>query len=203
MRSRWRVRSRKSGASLSASAGWDSTSVGVAGLSEDADRLFDVLADVVRRPRFDAGEVARARAEQLASFEQEKDEPQALAGKRLARVLYGGHRYGVSADGEPASVAKLDVRALRAFHARLFTPEQSIVFVVGDVTAAHRARAGACPLRRVAGRGGARAGQPAARSGARVAPRRGRRPAGPRAGGDSRSATRASRAATPSASRPT
>ncbi|MBS1105701.1 MAG: peptidase domain protein [Deltaproteobacteria bacterium] len=123
------------GASLSASAGWDSASVGVAGLSEDSKRLFDVLADVVHRPRFDPGEVARARAEQLASFEQEKDEPQALAGKQLARMLYGGHRYGVSADGEPASVAKLDARALRAFHARLFTPAQSIVYVVGDVTA--------------------------------------------------------------------
>jgi len=123
------------GAALSASAGWDSASVGVAGLSEDADRLWDVMTDVVRRPRFDPGEVARARAEQLAGFEQEKDEPQALAGKQLARVLYGGHRYGVSADGEPASVAKLDAAALRAFHARLFTPDQSIVFVVGDVTA--------------------------------------------------------------------
>ena len=123
------------GAALSAGAGWDSASVGVAGLSEDSERLFDVLTDVVRRPRFDPGEVARARAEQLAGFEQEKDEPQALAGKQLARVLYGGHRYGVSADGEPASVAKLDARALRAFHARLFTPDQSIVYVVGDVTA--------------------------------------------------------------------
>ncbi len=123
------------GAALSASAGWDSASVGVAGLSEDTERLFDVLADVVRKPRFDPGEVARARAEQLASFEQEKDEPRALAGKQMARVLYGGHRYGVSADGEPASVAKLDAAALRAFHARLFTPAQSIVFVVGDVTA--------------------------------------------------------------------
>jgi len=123
------------GAALSASAGWDSASVGVAGLSEDAERLWAVMTDVVRRPRFDPGEVARARAEQLAAFEQEKDEPQALAGKEMARVLYGGHRYGVSADGEPASVAKLDAAALRAFHARLFTPDQSIVFVVGDVTA--------------------------------------------------------------------
>lgn len=124
------------GASLSASTGWDSASVGVSGLSEDAERLFDVMTDVVRKPRFDPGEVARARAEQLAAFEQEKDEPHALAGKQMARVLYDGHRYGVSIDGEPATVAKLDAAALRAFHARLFTPDQSIVYVVGDVTAA-------------------------------------------------------------------
>jgi zinc protease len=123
------------GGSLSASAGWDSTSVGVGGLAEDAHALFDVLADVVLRPRFEAGEVARARAEQLAEFQAEKDEPHALAGKQLARVLYGAHRYGVESDGEPETVAKLDARALRAFHAQLFTPAQSIAYVVGDVTA--------------------------------------------------------------------
>lgn len=123
------------GAGLAANAGWDSASVGVAGLAEDDARLFDVLADVVLRPRFDAGEVARARSEQLAGFEQEKDEPHALAGKQLARVLYDGHRYGVAADGEAASVAKLEARDLRAFHAQLFTPAQSIAYVVGDVTA--------------------------------------------------------------------
>jgi predicted Zn-dependent peptidase len=123
------------GAGLSASAGWDSTSVGVAGLAEDAQRVFDILADVVLRPRFEAGEVARARAEQLAGFEQQKDEPHALGGKQLARVLYGGHRYGVAADGEPGSVAKLEARDLRAFHGALFVPAQSIAYVVGDVTA--------------------------------------------------------------------
>ena len=123
------------GASLSASAEWDSTSVGISGLAEDADRLFDVLDDVVRRPRFETGEVARARAEQLASFEQEKDEPHAVAGKQLARLLYDGHRFGLPADGDPAHVAKLDAAALRAFHARLFTPSQMIVYVVGDLGA--------------------------------------------------------------------
>jgi zinc protease len=121
------------GASLSADAGWDSASVGLSGLSEDAERLFALLGDVVRRPRFEAGEVARARAEQLAAFEQQKDEPHALAGRQMARALYDGHRYGVGVEGEPASVRRLDARSLRAWHARLFTPAQSIVYVVGDV----------------------------------------------------------------------
>lgn len=149
------------GAGLSASAGWDSASVGVAGLAEDDARLFDVLADVVLRPRFDAGEVARARGEQLAQFEQEKDEPHALAGKQLSRALYDGHRYGVAADGEAASVARFEARDLRAFHAQLFTPAQSIAYVVGDVTAAEalaqlRAHFGAWP----AGSGVERDGPP-------------------------------------------
>lgn len=121
------------GASLAASAGWDSASVGVGGLTEDADALFAILTDVVRRPRFDPNEVARARAEQLAAFEQEKDEPHAVAARVFGRTLYAGHRFGLSADGAPASVAKLGAPALRAWHARLFTPADTIVYVVGDI----------------------------------------------------------------------
>jgi len=121
------------GASLSAGAGWDSASVGIGGLAEDADALFAILADVVRRPRFDAGEVARARAEQLAAFEREKADPNALAGRAFANALYDGHRFGTSADGTPASVAKMDAALLRRWHARLFTPAQAMIYVVGDL----------------------------------------------------------------------
>jgi zinc protease len=122
------------GATLDADVGWDSASVSLSGLSEDTDRLFEILADVVRRPRFDPAEVTRARAEQLASFESEEDEPAVVASRQLARVLYDGHRYGLPADGAPASVSKLDPAALRAFHRQLFTPDQAIVYAVGDVS---------------------------------------------------------------------
>lgn len=122
------------GASLGASAGWDSASVGTSGLSEDFEALAAILADVVRRPRFEPSEVARARAEQLAEFERDRDEPAVVAMRRLARELYDGHRYGVAADGEAETVARLDAAALRAFHARLFAPEQLIAYAVGDVT---------------------------------------------------------------------
>jgi len=47
------------GASLGAGADWDSTSVSVSGLSRDLDSLLGILADVVLRPRFDAGEAKR------------------------------------------------------------------------------------------------------------------------------------------------
>ena len=121
------------GASLSASTSWDTASVGIGGLSEDADALFAILADVVRRPRFDPGEVARARSETLASLEREKSDPHTLAARAFARTLYAGHRYGIASEGSPQTVAKLDAAALREWHARLFNPAQSIVYVVGDI----------------------------------------------------------------------
>ncbi|MEB2344268.1 MAG: pitrilysin family protein [Deltaproteobacteria bacterium] len=121
------------GADLGVAAGMDSVSVELSGLSDDTGTLFDLLADVALRPRFDAPEVARARAETLAGFEQEKDDPGALLGRQLARTLYDGHRYGLPVSGAPAPVAGLDAAVLRAMHRRLFVASNAILYVVGDV----------------------------------------------------------------------
>jgi len=121
------------GADLDVAAEWDSVSVEVAGLSSDLAPLFDVLADVTLRPRFERREAEKARAEQLAALEGQKDDPATLARWSLAEVLYAGHRFGLPLEGAPASVAKLGAAEARAFHQRVFVPGNAIVWAVGDV----------------------------------------------------------------------
>jgi len=121
------------GATLGVGSDWDSMSVQVAGLSRDLDRLLEILADVVLRPRFEPAEARKARGEILASLEQAKDDPATLAGWYLARLLYGEHPYGAPRDGVPESVARLDAAAARAFHRRVFVPNDAIFFAAGDV----------------------------------------------------------------------
>lgn len=121
------------GASLQVAAGWDSIAAQVAGLSEDRDVLFDVLADVVLRPRFDRDEAERVRAEHLASLRQAADDPSTLLGWTFAKTLYLGHRYGLPQDGTPETVARLGASAARAFHRRVFVPGAAIVYASGDV----------------------------------------------------------------------
>src|SRR5690606_21333417 len=116
------------GASFSVGAGWDSVSASISGLSEDADALFDLLADVVLRPRLERGEVVRARAEQIAALEQAEDRLSTLLYRQLARSLYDEHRYGAPVQGTPESVAALDAALLRAYHERLFVPENAILY---------------------------------------------------------------------------
>jgi len=121
------------GAGLEAAAGWDSISVSVGGLSLDVDALFAVLADVVRRPRFDAAEADKVRRELLAALEGQKDNPAVLARIAFMRALYDGHRSGLPAEGAPESVQHLDAKAARAFHARTFQAGNAILFATGDV----------------------------------------------------------------------
>lgn len=121
------------GASLTASASWDAISVGVGGLSRDRDLLFEVLADVVLRPRFDADEVDRVRAEQLAALEKAREKPETLAAWNFAAALHPGHPYQWPTSGRPETVAKLGAEQARAFHQRVFVPANAIFFAVGDL----------------------------------------------------------------------
>jgi zinc protease len=124
------------GASFGASASWDETGVGVFGLSRDLDKLFEVLADAVLRPHFDPAEADRARSQRLASLERAKDDPATLASWHTAKALYEGHRYGIPISGSPETVARLDAEGARAFHARVFIPNDAIFHASGDVQAA-------------------------------------------------------------------
>jgi zinc protease len=121
------------GATLTASAGWDSLTVVATGLSRDRDTLLDLLADVVLRPRFDAAEAKRARGEMLAALEQAKADPTTLTSWYTAKAVYGGHRFGLPLSGTPETIARLDAGAARAFHARIAMPNDAIFFASGDV----------------------------------------------------------------------
>jgi zinc protease len=124
------------GASMSVSAGWDSMAVGVSGLSRDLDTLFVVLTDVVRRPRFEAEEAERVRAEQLARLEKAKDSPHTLAIRSFQAALYPGHRYGLPIAGTPEAVTGLGPVDAREFHARVFTASNTLFFAAGDLEVA-------------------------------------------------------------------
>lgn len=120
------------GATLAVSADWDSMRVTVAGLSRDVDTLFEILADVVLRPRFETGEADKARAESLAALEQAKDDPRTLVGWHAARAVFEGHRYGIPLVGNAETVARLDATRARAFHADVFVASNAIAFAAGD-----------------------------------------------------------------------
>jgi len=120
------------GATLEAGAGWDTTSVQVAGLSRDLDSLFGLLGDAVLRPRFEASEAEKVRGELLAALEKARDEPRELARRAFAKALYPDHRYGLPQSGTPEVVAALGPDDAAAFHRRVFTPGNAILFAAGS-----------------------------------------------------------------------
>lgn len=123
------------GASLSVAAGWDTTGVSLAGLSEDRALLLEILSDVALRPRFDQEEFRKAVSEHQAGLIAAQDDPATLVGWNMLRALYPGHRYGLPSSGSAETVAGLGVADARHYWVDRFVPRNTIFWAVGDVDA--------------------------------------------------------------------
>jgi len=127
------------GASISASASMDRTSISLSALKPNLAASLDLLADVVRNPAFRSEDVERQRAALLAQIAEEKTQPQGLALRVLPPLLYGpAHPYGVpfTGSGDEAGVKAATRADLAAFHERWLRPDNAAIFVVGDTSMA-------------------------------------------------------------------
>jgi zinc protease len=105
------------GASLSTSASWDVTTISLKVAKRNLDAALDLMADVVLRPSFAAGEVRRQRDLRLASLLQAKDQPGTLASLAFNQALHpDGHPYRAALGGDSTSTARLDSATVRAFY---------------------------------------------------------------------------------------
>ena len=122
------------GATLEASAGPDATSVATSGLVKFTDPLLELFADAVMHPVFPAQQFAKEQKRTLSSLAAQKQNPAALAGKLMTKVLFAGHFYGQITT--PESVQAITRDDLAAFHAMWFAPNNASLAIVGDVKAA-------------------------------------------------------------------
>jgi len=122
------------GGSLRASAdfGSSTSNVDASGLVTSADRILDLMSDVVLNPTFPAEELAIYQKRQLAQLEQRRSEPYFLARERFYRGLYGDFPAAV-VSGTPDSLKALTPEKLKEFHDRYYVANNAILGVVGDV----------------------------------------------------------------------
>ena len=134
-----KARSEALGAQIGAGAGLDQATVGLSALKDKLPESLDLFADVVRRPRFDAAEMERVRAQWLAGIKQEKARPQTAALRVLPPLLYGnGHPYAIpfTGTGTEDSIKSLTRDDLVNFHANWLQPSSARIVIVGDTTLA-------------------------------------------------------------------
>lgn len=121
------------GGTLRASSdyGVSETTVTASGFVEDADKLLDLMSDMVLNPAFPADELEKYKKRQLAALEEQRSDPGFLGEERLYRALYGSHPASVTAP-TPDSVKAVTPERLKQFHAQHYTPNNALLGVVGD-----------------------------------------------------------------------
>ncbi|MCA1633505.1 MAG: insulinase family protein [Acidobacteria bacterium] len=120
------------GASLSAGASADYSTVAASSLSDYAGEVLDLLADVALRPSFPEDELELTKANAQQNLIAQRAQPPFLATEALARVLFGKHPYSVVSP-TPESIEAMTRERMDAFHRARFVPNNAVLFVAGDV----------------------------------------------------------------------
>ncbi|MGL4648389.1 MAG: M16 family metallopeptidase [Caldilineaceae bacterium] len=121
------------GASLSISADSEGLTFGITCLSEDFGALVQVLADALRRPRFDADQFALVRRQKLVRLQERDQEPSAVAALRFYERLYGGHPLGQAVSGYTETVSRIQRDDLVEFHRTWYGPAGGAIALSGDI----------------------------------------------------------------------
>lgn len=120
------------GASLSASAGTETATLSLSGLSETAPAVLELLAEILLEPAFPAARMDRLKFQQTAQAGQRRTNPASLISDISGKVYYGKTPYGRPAAG-PGEIAALTPADLADFHGRYYRPNGAILGISGDV----------------------------------------------------------------------
>ncbi|HEX3557716.1 MAG TPA: pitrilysin family protein [Pyrinomonadaceae bacterium] len=123
------------GATLSAGATSDFTTVAASSLAAFTDEVLELLADVALRPSFPENELALARANAQQNLIAQRAQSSFLAAEAVARVIFGGHPYAVVSP-TPESIEATAREHLLAEHRSKFVPGNAVLFAVGDLSRA-------------------------------------------------------------------
>ncbi len=126
------------GGDLNGSAGVESIVINTSVLAAKAEAGLTVLADVAQNATFPDGEVDLAKRNAADKLQQQEADPQFLAGRALARALFGQHPYAITSITQD-TIAKATAQELRSEYARRFRPDQALLVVVGEFDAARMA----------------------------------------------------------------
>lgn len=127
------------GGTLNTGSGLDFSFVNCTALKANLDATLDIMGDVVMNPTFPQADFDRLKAQQLATIDQEKNQPQGIALRLMPKFMYGeGHAYStpLTGNGFSTSVAKLTRDDMAKWHQTWVKPGSATITVVGDITLA-------------------------------------------------------------------
>lgn len=119
------------GGDLSARAAQDSLLISTSVLAEKFTQALPILADVAANAAFPDAEVTIAKSNLANSLRGREAQPNFLANRALARVIFGDHPYSVIAPTQ-SSIEQTTPADLRREFARRSQPKQALLVVVGS-----------------------------------------------------------------------
>jgi zinc protease len=121
------------GGVLGTGAGSDLSFVNAIVMTDSYEVALELMSDVVQRPTFTQEEIDRQRQQALSALKVSAEDPDAVAGQVIDRLIYGFHPYGLPGNGTVESLASLTRADFVDFHRSYFVPNNALIAVVGDI----------------------------------------------------------------------
>jgi zinc protease len=123
------------GASLGVSAGNDYTTITLSVLKKDLSKGFELFSDILLNPSFPTQEIDRKKDQIKGSLRQREEDPSFLAERAFSKGVFGEHPYGRLVEGSVETIDLIQRDDIVVFHRDFFLPNNSILAVVGDISA--------------------------------------------------------------------
>jgi predicted Zn-dependent peptidase len=121
------------GAEINAGTGKETTSVYSRVLDVNLERAFDVMADMVWRPRFAGEDLENEREVVLEEIAMYEDDPQDKVFDVLGEAVFGRHPLGRAIIGRAPVIRGVEPAALSAFHGARYVPGNVVIAAAGSV----------------------------------------------------------------------
>lgn len=122
------------GGSVGASGGNDYSTASLSVLKKDVRLGFDLLSDIILNPVFPQDEINKKIERTKGGLKAMEEDPGYLASREFKKAVFGSHPYGRLTTGTAKTLDRITRGDLVEFHSRYFTPDNSIMAVVGDIT---------------------------------------------------------------------
>jgi len=122
------------GASLDDSCGRDFSTLSLKILKKHLEEGFSIFAESLQEPVFSEDEVGRMKQLILGKIRASKDNPRQVAGKVFLKNLFPDSAYGRPVEGAEDTVSKLGREDVRGFYSSFYSPDKTILTIVGDIT---------------------------------------------------------------------
>ncbi|HEV7473340.1 MAG TPA: pitrilysin family protein [Pyrinomonadaceae bacterium] len=127
------VESDRLGGNLDAFTTHEMTGFAVKVADRSLPEAFDLLADLLRNPRFDQVDLDREQKVILEEMKMVEDTPDELLGELFNAAYFPGHALGRPIEGTAETVTSFDRRMIAGFHEREFSPANLVVAAAGNV----------------------------------------------------------------------
>lgn len=118
---------------IDASADRDYLSLNLRTLSEKRERAFELLAQTLTQPRFDAEPIQRVKAQALVAAQRARTSPGSIANNRFMAIAFPGHPYGRPAQASAESLERLSAGDFGAYVKSVLARRNLVIGVVGDI----------------------------------------------------------------------